>query len=200
MTQMTQPSDPNNPSPTSDNSTNSPSSQPQPTTRRAATPLEAPLIPVPDKNFRPPPPSAGLTPKPSSAPAPRMRPSAPRTSPEDLRAQSPAEPPATAADEIAGMYAGGQAAFVSPAPHPASHHTPLHDDPLFLRKTLIPILLTLTVILAGFGALLILTGPDNALPDLFPTWMPLALFVLAIMFLILAAINIWSIKKQSPRP
>jgi len=96
------------------------------------------------------------------------------------------------------MYAGGQAAFVSPAPHPTSR-TPLHDDPLFLRKTLIPILLTLTLILAGFGALLIFSGPDNALPDLFPAWMPLALFILAALFLILATINILSLRKYRLR-
>jgi hypothetical protein len=126
-----------------------------------------------------------------------MRPSAPRTSPEDFRAQSPAESPATPADEIAGMYAGGQAAFVSPAHQSTTHRSPHDDDPLFLRKTLIPILLTLTLILAGFGALLTLTGPDNALPDLFPTWMPLALFILATLFLVLAAINIWSVKRNA---
>lgn len=159
-------------------------------------PLEAPLIAVPDRQFRPPSPDAGLTPKPSSAPAPRMRPTAPKVATaEELRtAQTAAEGPASAADEIANMFAGGQAAYVSPASIGGTSTAHGPGDPLFLRKAMIPILLVLGVILAGAGALLIFSGEDNALPDLFPGWMPIALFVVAGLFVILAAINVWSLR------
>jgi hypothetical protein len=157
-------------------------------------PLEAPLIAVPDRQFRPPSPDAGLTQKPSSAPAPRMRPTAPKAA-EELRAgPAAAEAPASAADEIASMYAGGQAAYVSPASIGGTSAAQVPGDPMFLRKAMIPILLALGVILAGAGALLIFSGEDNALPDLFPGWMPIALFAVAGLFVILATINVWSLR------
>jgi hypothetical protein len=173
-----------------------------PSPQRSKSPLEAPLIAVPDRHFRPPSPDAGLTPKPSSAPAPRMRPSAPRVAPEEIAPQPGAEAPATAADEIASMYAGGQAAFVTPASVAAaaasqrSADSP-SDDPLFIRKTLIPILLTLGLILAGAGALLIFSGEDNALPDLFPSWTPMALLIVAALFVILGLVNMWAMRHRS---
>jgi hypothetical protein len=172
-----------------------------PSPQRPQVPLEVPLIAVPDRYFRPPSPDAGLTPKPSSAPAPRMRPTAPSKAPGDLPTQSTPQAPATPADEIASVFAGGQAAFVTPASiagSAAPHRTAgsAADDPHFIRKTVIPILLTLGLILAGAGALLIFSGEDNALPDLFPSWMPMALLIVAALFIILALVNIWSLRNS----
>jgi hypothetical protein len=176
-------------------------------------PLEAPLIPLINyKSFRPPPPGATtLTPKPSAAPAPRLRPSAPRETAPLQDGTHVGETPLSAADEIAGMFSSGpvseaadvQASFdsrqmLSAAASPAAAMRPKVsagiNDPFFFRKTTIPIHLTLGVVLAGWGILLITCGQDNALADLFPGWTPMVLFGFAAVFLILGAFNILSMK------
>ncbi len=67
-------------------------------------------------------------------------------------------------------------------------------DPLHLRRTTIPILLTLGVILAGAAAILLFGGEDNALPDLFPGWVPIMFCVLASICLGLAVLNMLSVR------
>jgi hypothetical protein len=178
-------------------------------------PLEAPLIPVVNyKSFRPHAPySSALTPKPSAAPAPKLRPNAPDVAPAGLgRATDPSrtdDQPLSAADEIAGMFKPGrpaeagdsQASFDpamldpgTPPSRPLTKPAGGFDDPLFFRKTFIPILLTFGIILLGWGTLLLTSGQDNALADLFPGWTPYAMFGSALVFLGLGAFNILSIK------
>ena len=123
---------------------------------------------------------------------PRSRP----VSPESRRPEFPTTTE-SAAHEIASVFSDGQASLVSRVGERAARSRskpPPRDDPLFIRKTLIPILLTLGIVLAGAGALLLSGGQDNALPELFPRWMPIALFVLAAIFLILAGLNMMSIR------
>jgi len=177
-------------------------------------PVEAPLIPLINyQSFRPPAPGAStLTPKSSAAPAPRLRPTAPREAAMSPGISVPEGPPLSTADEIAGMFSSSavreaadvQASFdsrqvlsanVSPAA--LASRTKVAKgfaDPLFFRKTTIPILLTLGVVLAGWGILLVTSGQDNALADLFPAWTPTALFSFAAIFLLLASFNILSVK------
>jgi hypothetical protein len=68
------------------------------------------------------------------------------------------------------------------------------EDPLFIRRTVIPILLTCGVILAGWGAMLLFGGEDNAMSELFPSWAPIMFFVLASVFLALGALNILAVR------
>jgi hypothetical protein len=180
-------------------------------------PLEAPLTPVVNyKSFRPHAPySSALTPKPSAAPTPRLRPNAPDIAPAGAsRAADPSrteDRPLSAADEIAGMFKPGrpaeagdsQASFdpamMAPAAPPA--HALIKpvsgfDDPLFFRKTIIPILLTFGVILLCWGILLLTCDQSNALADLFPGWTPFAMLGAALVFLALAIFNILSIKRS----
>lgn len=69
------------------------------------------------------------------------------------------------------------------------------DDPMFFRRTIIPILMTFGVVLLFWGFLLITSGQYNALPDLLPAWSPYALFGAGAVFLVLAIINILSMKR-----
>jgi hypothetical protein len=180
--------------------------------------MEAQLTPVLNsKSFRPTAPySSALKPKASAAPAPQLRPSSPAPA-EITRAPDPLPPgqPLSAAEEIAGMLAPGrtfesaddQASFdpslllpnSSPAPK-RSKPPGAFADPLFFRKTAIPVLMTFGVILLFWGFLLITSGEDNALPILFPYWTPFALFAFGALFLILAIINILSLKSaETPK-
>src|SRR5208337_903146 len=150
-------------------------------------PLEARFVPVADRKlFRPPAPDAtALKPKASGAPAPRLRPTAPP--PANDIGPGP-EPAASAADEIASMFSDGEASLVSSTVGGGATTSPgskarRRHSPLFIRKTSIPILLTFGIVLAGGGFLLLCGGQDNALADLFPGWTPIALFVLASIFL-----------------
>jgi hypothetical protein len=70
-------------------------------------------------------------------------------------------------------------------------------DPFFIRKTMIPILLTFGVILAGWAALILTAGEDNALGDMFPRWTPIALLALAAIFVLLAVFNMLALKNDS---
>jgi hypothetical protein len=63
------------------------------------------------------------------------------------------------------------------------------------RRTLIPILLTCGVLLIIFGSLKFVSGPDSVLTDL-SIGIPIGLFVMAIILLALAAVNMISVKKQ----
>jgi hypothetical protein len=67
----------------------------------------------------------------------------------------------------------------------------------FVRKTMIPILLTFGVILAGWAALILTAGEDNALGDMFPHWTPFALLALAAIFVLLAIFNMFAVKNDS---
>jgi hypothetical protein len=163
--------------------------------------VEASFVPVADRKlFRPSTPDVtALKPKPSAAPPPRLRPTTPPTAASDIGPARESAPSGDAADEIAQMFSGGEASLVSSGFASGAATSPGNkprdrDDPLFIRKTLIPILLTFGIILAGGGFLLLGGGEDNALSDLFPGWTPIALFVLAAIFLILGGLNMLSIK------
>jgi hypothetical protein len=163
--------------------------------------VDAPFVPVADRKlFRPPAPDAtALKPKASAAPAPRLRPTAPPTAAKDIGPGTQSAASGDAADEIAEMFSGGEASLISSgfgggAATSYGHKPHQRDDPLFIRKTLIPILLTFGIVLAGGGLMLLFGNEDNALADLFPAWTPIALFVLASIFLILAGLNMLSIK------
>jgi len=174
-------------------------------------PLEAPLIPRTNfKLIRPPMPGEfALKSIPSSAPAPRLRPSAPREAAIIQEQAAPNAAPLSAADEIAGMFspnrspesADAQASFDSrslsasaPIGFSQKNKSGGVSDPFFFRRTIIPILLTIGIIMAGWATLLITCGQNNALADLFPGWTPIALLIFALIFLALAAFNILSIK------
>jgi hypothetical protein len=176
-----------------------------PESRRPALPGAAPsegrFVPVADRKlFRPHAPDVtALKPKPSAAPAPRLRPTAPPAAANDIGPAAESASSGDAADEIAQMFSGGEVSLISSGFGGGAATSPgnkprQRDDPLFIRKTLIPILLTFGVVLAGGGVLLLCGGQDNALADLFPGWTPIALFVLAAIFLILAGLNMLSIK------
>lgn len=178
-----------------------------------------PLSPMPVLNsIRPP--SAGLphlTLKPSSAPPPRLRPAAPPDAPNNIGPGASSKPILTeveisATQEIAEALTSAhrsEAAHVVPRttqPAPSSAHAPAARaqpgartaDPLFVRRTIIPILLTGGVILAGAGALLLFDGEDNALADLFPGWVPIMFCVLASICLGFALLNMLSVKNAKP--
>jgi hypothetical protein len=177
---------------------NSGGSQPPPP--RKSEPLEAQLIPVPGSaTFRPPRADVPLpTPKPSAAPAPRLRPSAPAT-----RGDAPT-PSADlqATDQLADMVAAQRSSFLQHPTAPAAHSKILTTagDPRFFRKTIIPILLTFAVILAGWAVLILTAGEDNALGDLFPHWTPIALLVLASLFFLLGVFNMLAVRKEAGNP
>jgi hypothetical protein len=197
----------------------SPSAEIHPASLASQNPpsLEVPALPsspMPILNaIRPP--MAGLprlSPKPSSVPPPRLRPAAPPDSGNNIGPGSShpvlSEAEISATQEIAEALTTGQriesaratptstqrtAGSARPAialSRPGAHAT----DPLLLRRTAIPILLTLGVILAAAGALLLFSGENNALPDLFPGWVPIVFCVLASICLGVAVLNMLSVR------
>jgi hypothetical protein len=63
------------------------------------------------------------------------------------------------------------------------------------RRTLIPILLTTGVMLLIFGVLKFLAGPDSQLANI-PGWAPLMLLGIGVFLLVLAGINMLSVKHE----
>ena len=150
-----------------------------------------------------------MKPKPSAAPAPRLRANAPNPALNEARpaafSSRSASPPLSEADEIAGMLAPGRAreadlqAPFNPATMASQFPGPRKPvsgqrDPWFFRRTIIPILLTFGVILWVWGILLVTSGQNNALADLFPSWTPFVLFGMAAVFFVLGIANIMSLK------
>ncbi|MGD0461959.1 MAG: hypothetical protein ABSB74_05685 [Tepidisphaeraceae bacterium] len=178
--------------------------------------LDAPLFAVPGtKSVRPGAPGAGrLTPKPSAAPPPRPRPAAPPESPNNIGPGALSQPPLlsdaeiSATQEIADAMSNGQpleepevignnpetAPSAPGAPMAQAHLHTSSADTLSVRRTIIPILLTGGVILAGAGALLLFGGEDNALSDLFPSWVPIMFYLLASIFLGFGVLNMLAVK------
>jgi hypothetical protein len=175
--------------------------------------FDAPLIPMPlPKSIRPP--ASGLPhlmPKPSSVPPPRLRPVSPPESSNNIGPGSLSQPAPqsdteiSATQEIAEALSsapwteGGQAGASANAarsntgaPMVRAHGS--NADPLAFRRTIIPILLTGGVILAGAGALLMFGGEDNALSDLFPGWVPIMFCVLASVCLGFGILNMLAVK------
>jgi hypothetical protein len=191
----------------------SPTSQSPPDVQPAGALSPMPLL----NSVRPP--SVGLphlTPKASSAPVPRLRPVAPPESANNIgpgailsSALSAAEISAT--QEIAEALstaqwsesrpASGKATQAAPsvagAPMGRMHVRKSGVDPLRMRRTIIPILLTGGVILAGAGVLLLFGGEDNALSDLFPGWVPIMFCVLASVCLVLGVLNMLAVKNAN---
>jgi hypothetical protein len=178
--------------------------------------FDAPLIPMPlPKSIRPP--ASGLpdlTPKPSSAPPPRLRPVAPLESSNNIGpgSRSPAPPlsdaETSATQEIAEALSSPQGREAARATGPSTKAAPSDArapitranqraggaDPLVFRRTIIPILLTGGVILAGAGALLMFGDEDNALSDLFPGWVPMMFCVLALICLGFGVLNMLAVR------
>ncbi len=193
---------------TSENAAADAASPSPPMSQRPASPkiqpLEAQLIPVTHvKLYRPPPAgAAGSSHVAPAAPAPRLRPSAPWAGP------GPNPPAMSSADQIAGMLSSGEtsqpaepgfdySALKSTAP--LAKKTRAGEDPEYFRKTIIPILLTFGVVLGGWGALILFSGEDNAMGDLFPRWTPVALFIVAGIFLVLGVLNALDVKRRESR-
>jgi hypothetical protein len=169
--------------------------------------VEAPLNPlIAARSIRPPPVDAPRPPpKPSSAPAPRLRPNAPFTAAVDV--ENIPHAPLSPADDLADTVSRGTLsqvaavdAFDSASLADAARRAPLRrnlppaHDPLFFRKAAIPVLLTFTVLPAAAAILIATSGEDNALPDLFPTWAPLALLAISAICLAMAALNMLAMK------
>jgi hypothetical protein len=166
--------------------------------------MEAPLTAVPGgKVFRPPRADAPLpTPKQSAAPAPRIRPSAPSTRDEPPTPEAHDSP----TDQLAEMVAAQRAAAIQPTPGApsatATMPTPAslrasNLDPLYFRKMVIPILLTFGICFAGWATLILTAGEDSAMPDMFPHWLPIVLFVVGGIFVLLALLNMLAVHKVS---
>jgi hypothetical protein len=192
----------------------SPASQKPPLIRA----VDVPLYAVPGtKSIRPPTyGSPQLSPKQSSAPAPRLRPVAPLESAEGAGMVSQpllSDAEISATQEIAeavssAHWSGSDRAY----DHSANISGPLAGvlpigprsratgaDSQSFRRTVIPILLTSGVILAGAGALLRFGGEDNALSDLFPDWVPIVFGVLALVCFVIAALNMAAVRNAEMR-
>jgi hypothetical protein len=168
--------------------------------------LDAPLFSS-RESIRPPPPGTPrLPPKPSSAPPPRLRPAAPSGPANNIGPDSeattlasrPTDSDVSAAQEIAEALSGAQRSgdVAGAAAEPSTIRSRLEahrGDPLFFRRTIIPILLTSGVILAGAGLLLTLGGEDNALSDLFPRWTPILFFLLSLLCFGFGALNMLAV-------
>jgi hypothetical protein len=166
--------------------------------------MEAPLMPVPGgKVFRPPRADAPLpVPKQSAAPAPRIRPSAPSGRDEPPTPEAHESP----TDQLAEMVAAQRAAAIQPAPSApsatATTPTPANLrasnlDPLYFRKLIIPILLTFGICFAGWATLILTAGEDSAMQDMFPDWLPMALFIVGGVFVLLALLNMLAVHKSA---
>jgi len=215
--------DPDQNDPTPSEKTNpdaaSPSAETRPDSPISQKPQEirvfdAPLVAAPGpKSIRPPTSTLpSLMPKPSSAPPPRLRPAAPESSnnigPGALSQPLLSDAEISATQEIAEALSSApwnQAAHAAgnnlkPAPSAAgaptarARHQASGSDPLIVRRTIIPILLTGGAILAGAGALLMFGGEDNALSDLFPSWVPMMFCVLAAICLGFGVLNMLAVK------
>jgi hypothetical protein len=81
---------------------------------------------------------------------------------------------------------------MSPATQPPPSHQ--NRDPLFFRRTIIPILLTGGFILATAGATIFLQGPDSALGDLVPKGAGPILLVLGVVLLVFGVLNMLSVR------
>jgi hypothetical protein len=183
MTQSNNPIDPTNPHRNGD-ATELPPPPNKP-------PLEAVLTAIgATQSFRPPPPnSLNLTPKLSSAPPPVIRPHSPAP-----RNKIGLSSRSSATQEIASAISRGRwQDAIEPAKRAPT------ADPLHLRRTVIPILLTAGVIFAAAAAMLTIDFQDNALADLFPKWAPIGLLVLAGISLALAALNMLSVRNALRR-
>jgi hypothetical protein len=97
------------------------------------------------------------------------------------------------------------AAVIAPAPPVSSlglhhFHAPREHDPLFVRRMIIPILLTLGLLLCGAGTYLCVAGADDALSDLLPPWAPMAFIALGAMSLALGILNMLWVRQALTRP
>ncbi len=64
------------------------------------------------------------------------------------------------------------------------------------RRTMIPILLTIGMILSIAGFDVLLSGPESALQDLLPAWAAVALLVVGSLAVAAAALNMWVVRQQ----
>jgi hypothetical protein len=72
-----------------------------------------------------------------------------------------------------------------------------NPNPLEKRRTLIPILLSCGLILIFVGTFVLLSGPETAMSDLFPTWAAITLLVLGGVTLMLTGINMLYVQQHA---
>jgi hypothetical protein len=160
-------------------------------------PLATPLYLSPG-SIRPPPAGAPrIPPKPSSAPPPRIVTNIGLNEQPIAAASTPVDPAQELADALSSALQGGSGHNVGAVAGQATsrlHHHAHRDDPLQFRRTIIPICMTLGAILIGAGVLLLFSGEDNALPELFPIWAPILFFALAGLCLVIGAANVVSVR------
>jgi hypothetical protein len=101
------------------------------------------------------------------------------------------------------------AAVIAPQPPVSALGLPRYiasrqRDPLRVRRTVIPILLTAGLLLAGAGTYLRLARASDTLSDMLPSWAPLVFIVLGVLSGLLGVVNVLSVRNalaagRSPR-
>jgi uncharacterized membrane protein YidH (DUF202 family) len=71
---------------------------------------------------------------------------------------------------------------------------PQKQDPLFFRRTAIPILLTTGVVLCAAGAFILAAGPDSAIQDVAQKPAAIVLLVLGAILIALGVLNMLSVR------
>jgi hypothetical protein len=153
-------------------------------------------------------------PKPSSAPPPQQRPAAtgkpgpsqprgarrtapPRQRPSVPQVSSPGESPPPAPfvhedDDIVPVPAPSMQALVSLAANDAAR-TRILARSIFFRRTIIPVLLTVGLMLPILSLLWLGTGLDSPLRRI-GAWLPITLAILGAVLLVLAVLNMAQVK------
>jgi hypothetical protein len=150
--------------------------------------------------------------------APVSRPQMPGAAGPRVRPASPTDamPPPSAAQELANALAqtswetgdanADDLSVLAPeAPKSMLGRTAKRSerDPLYARRTMIPILLTMGLILISAAAWIMIAGPESAIGDFVPHWGPVVLCGLGAITEILGVLNMVSVKNaigsQSPR-
>jgi len=138
-----------------------------------------------------------MTPKSSSAPPPRLVKNIGPNEQPVASPNAPTDPAQELADALSSLLHGPSGHNVGATfGQTASRLRPRasRDDPLQFRRTIIPICLTAAVILIGAALLVLFSGEDNALPELFPRWTPILLFALAGLCLVIGTANALSVR------
>jgi hypothetical protein len=163
------------------------------------------------QGVRPPGPGQPVPPmRPSAAPPPTLpRPAIPAAAPKSAppagnpsRTQTPSSRQnlADALSKTAWDAARAEdASVIAPQPPVSAlglQHRPTsrQQDPLRLRRTVIPILLTAGVLLGASGIYLRLAGTNDTLSDLLPSWAAIVFIILGGLSLAMGILNMLSVR------